>query len=316
MTRKRQASEIAQKINKKVMKKAHRENYSDVNISDSESDDLAQIEREVQDYIYNEGPGGQALRNSLIIEKISGFLDDKDICQWYDSTHTFRKVIDQMDDVIWKRRTQTLAKALRMSIPLQKKYPGKSFREIFPILKSEVENLVSQIRGSRRSLSLGMEVITTAASLVHYRQFGPPSLILRLHNLDLSKVKVPDNHLCSLVSNVYGRVSIKAVTGCNMVRIIDSVKSVTLNIVSQSLDREITEAVVRAMDTRILSVELESVTLDTRALSNYDGKGNCESIQVLAGHEDRQWLRDWARERHWRVTRDSELLIRVVRYYL
>ena len=85
MTRKRQASEFEQKIDKKITKKARRDNYA--NVYNSDSDNPVQIERQGKvDWIYDEGPGGQALQNPIIMEKISGFLNHNDIYHWYVST--------------------------------------------------------------------------------------------------------------------------------------------------------------------------------------------------------------------------------------
>ena len=90
----------------------------------------------------NEGPGGLALGNPIIMDKISSFLGNKDLCHWYGSSRTFRDIIQQMDDSTWGRRTQKLAKALNVEIP-----PARTFRDMFPIFKKEVDSLIKRIRG-------------------------------------------------------------------------------------------------------------------------------------------------------------------------
>ena len=128
----------------------------------------------------NDGPGGMALGNPIIMDKISSYLGNKDLCHWYASSRTFRDIIQHMDDSTWRRRTQKLAKALNMEIP-----PERTSREMFPIFKKEVDSLISHIRESGRYLSL--ELSTTAARLAHFGHIEFDHLHLLHH--DLSSVK-------------------------------------------------------------------------------------------------------------------------------
>ena len=60
-------------------------------------------------------------------------------------------------------------------------------------------------------------------------------------------------------------VDISNVSGCDLVTILDSVKSNLLIIISQSLSSEETQALVRAMESGVLEVRLnKDVTLDIR----------------------------------------------------
>ena len=112
---------------------------------------------------------------------------------------------------------------------------------------------------------------------------------------------------------------IQTVRGCDLVKIIDSVKCERLVIVNQNLDREATEALVRAMDTRIEDADLKhrlweddtKWNLDMEALTKYNGRGRCKSIILLARKADkyRQWLQDWAQDRDWSVSNDGEVCI-------
>ena len=264
----------------------------------------------------NDGPGGMVLGNAIIMEKISSYLGSKDLCHWYASSRRFRDIIQHMDDSTWRRRTQKLAKALNMEIP-----PERTSREMFPIFKKEVDSLISHIRESGRYLSL--ELFLTAARLAHYGQIEFDHLILQ--DLDLSTV--PREHLCSLASSVKDMFDIQGIRGCDLIKIIDSTKCYKLGIFNLKLDREATEAVVRAMDTRIqlakISVckmyrfqrreqelkekDIRSM-LDTKALTKYNGKGRCKNIILRVGQVDkyRQWLRDWAKARDWTVYIEDE----------
>ena len=62
------------------------------------------------------GPGCLALGNSIIIEKIVGFLNEGDFCRWFDSSKIFKNSIDQMDDIFWRREAKKLATVLRKEI--------------------------------------------------------------------------------------------------------------------------------------------------------------------------------------------------------
>ena len=157
---------------------------------------------------------------------------------------------------------------------------------------------------------------------------------LNLQGVDLSTV--PDEHLCSLASSVRNMFSIRAVKGCDLIKMIDSVKCNTLALTNQNLDREAAEALVQAMETRIEQLEIfngkmfrvppwgsvnlatvqnpeleeEDIKrmLDTNALTKYSGKGRCKYIVLEVGQVDkyRQWLREWAQDRDWSITNDEE----------
>ena len=109
----------------------------------SKANVLSQRKEERGDYIFgNEGPGSLSLQNPIIMDKISSFLSHMDLCHWYGSSREFKDIIEQMDDSTWGRRTQKLAKALNLEIP-----PERTFREMFPIFKKEVDSLIKRIRG-------------------------------------------------------------------------------------------------------------------------------------------------------------------------
>ena len=292
---------------------------------------LSQGKAEKDDIVFRneEGPGGLALRNPIIMDRISSFLDDRDLCQWYGSSRIFKDIIERMDDSTWRRRTQKLAKALNVDIP-----PERTFRAMFPIFKKEVDSLISRIHGPDKfspTYGLTLDLVRAAARLAHYGQKGFNHMILQ--DLDLSTV--PGEHLCSLASSVRNMFSIRAVKGCNLIKMIDSVKCNTLALTNQNLDREAAEALVQAMETRIEQLEIfngkmfrvppwgslnlatvqnpeleeEDIKrmLDTNALTKYSGKGRCKYIVLEVGqvYKYRQWLRDWALDRDWSIMNDA-----------
>ena len=69
---------------------------------------------------------------------------------------------------------------------------------------------------------------------------------LSLWNLELSSIQV--DHLASLASCVTGGVYIAYVSGCDLSPILDSLKCKTLEISSQRLNTQETQALLRAMD--------------------------------------------------------------------
>ena len=206
-----------------------------------------------------------------------------------------------------------------MEIPSDR---DRTFREMFPIFKKEVDSLIKHIRG-RYSWNLPdgltMEQIIAAARLAHYGQIGFKDLTLQFKDLST----IPGEHLCSLASSVREIFDIQTVRGCDLVKIIDSVRSNKLGIFNQNLDREATEALVRAMNTRIefaaigyykkfkmrsWGFEEEDIKwiLDMEALTKYNGKGRCKNIYLRVDWSDnyRQRLRDWAQDRDWSVAFD------------
>ena len=118
---------------------------------------------------------------------------------------------------------------------------------------------------------------------------------------------------------------IRSVSGCDLVSILEHVKSRELNISRQCLGREETEALVQAMETRVERVHLEDeVTLDIEALAKYSGQGKCLQIGVFWREADdslakyTEKLTQWAKCKDWFirtyvVAKDSGNLIGFMR---
>ena len=119
---------------------------------------------------------------------------------------------------------------------------------------------------------------------------------------------VPAEHLASLVSSVTKWVGISNVVGCDLVTILDSVKSQELHIWHQSLGSEETQALVQAMESRVEKVKLwREVTLNIRILMDYNGQGKCWELECVCDTADKHkgQLRTWAMSRNWTVTHDN-----------
>ena len=120
-----------------------------------------------------------------------------------------------------------------------------------------------------------------------------------LQNVDLTSV--PAEHLASLVSSVTEWLGIRNVSGCDLVNILESVKSIRLAIFRQSLGSEETQALVWAMESRVGWVGLDrEVTLDIRDLMEYNGQGKCRVVECYSDTADRYrvQLRTWAKSRN------------------
>ena len=121
--------------------------------------------------------------------------------------------------------------------------------------------------------------VPCAASFAHHGLLKYPGNGILLRDINLSSV--PAEHMASLVSIARTYVSIRNVSGCSLVPILDNVKC-QLSISYQSLDREETEALARVIKGCGIdrSVYLdESVKLDMSTLSS-------DNVNVLVEHVD------------------------------
>ena len=117
-------------------------------------------------------------------------------------------------------------------------------------------------------------VITCAAILHRQGLLGSVELLM-LGDVDLTSVSTED--LTSLVSSVTRCVIICNVSGCDLVTILDSVKSEYLYITRQSLDNEETRALVGAMELHVARLRL-NMGVDIFTLTRYDGQGQCGEV--------------------------------------
>ena len=150
-------------------------------------------------------------------------------------------------------------------------------------------------------------MIDCAAGLAYHRLLGSEQVMV-LRNVDLASV--PTEHLASLASSVTGIVSINNLCGCNLVTILESVKSEKLSISSQSLDSEETQALVRSMESGVEWVWLYvGVTLDIRDLMEYSGHGKCREVVCYRARDTadryREKLRTWDTSKNWEMICDG-----------
>ena len=153
------------------------------------------------------------------------------------------------------------------------------------------------IRGNRDIMKL-----MRGASLVHHGLLISVDTVW-LYNVDLSPV--PAQHLASLASFVRRDLNIVNVTGCDLVSLVSCLKCQKLDIKSQRLGREETQALVQAMESGVEKVVLlldDEVTLDMEALAEYSGQGVCRMVGLGdTATRYRGELVTWARSRNWRV---------------
>ena len=262
------------------------------------------------------GPGGLALRNALIMKKIVSFLDDRELSCWYESCHTFRNIIEKMDEICWKGRVQKLAIALQIFDLYEEAgvYQQLPFREIFYILLSK--QIKSKLVGRKyyphfsKVYQVTPPFLCEAARLAHQGILGPlTSLCLR--SVDLATV--PTDHLCSLVASVTDFIEFGDI---DLSLVLDHVRcrELKLQIICEPLQPEDTRALVRAMKTRVTILRLEGhsvmATLNHGALTDYDGKGKCEQVIVSntpmarpVMHYGKDSLKMWAMRINWYLTR-------------
>ena len=157
------------------------------------------------------------------------------------------------------------------------------------------------------------EVISCAASFAHHGLLTSLKL-LAMCDVDLSKV--PSQHLLSLASCVTYILTIKNVRSFDLVALLDSVELEVMEISGQNLSTEETQALVRAMETRVKVTRLGhwhwmELTLDIDALTQYNGQGKCGCIMMdmsspSSGTEEK--LENWRLGANWDRNRSESYL--------
>jgi len=124
---------------------------------------------------------------------------------------------------------------------------------------------------------------------------------------------VPTDHLRTLIPCVKERIDMGNVTGYDVTSFLDSVNCTNL-LLKPTLNQEETDALVRAMNTRVDHVSLAdlgslSFDVDTlRSLTKYKGDGKCSTINCFwyepNGWQQQpviEWAEQWARRMNWSV---------------
>ena len=118
-----------------------------------------------------------------------------------------------------------------------------------------------------------LEFITCSAALAHHGLLGAVDYVT-LVDVDRNKLvdlsTIPAHHLVSLISSATRGVRIDHVTGCDLVSLIDSLKCKKLTIILlRTLGMEETQALLRAMESRVEVVDLSLVEISIEALTKY-----------------------------------------------
>merc|ERR1719154_386116 len=102
------------------------------------------------------------------------------------------------------------------------------------------------------------------------------------------------------------------VSGCDLVSLLSSVSKLKeLDISSQGLGREETQALVQSMESSV-EKETQDGELDTEALAEYSGQGACRELEFyfpwggVIAETYKEELRTLVRNRNWRVGRDRD----------
>ena len=182
-----------------------------------------------------------------------------------------------------------------------------------------IQSLIERVKSSLRGGSVSGGDVTTVmcgASLSHHGLLGSLSRMM-LCDVDLSQV--PDKDLvslASLASCVTGDLRIRNVTGGQQIAtLLTNLKCNRLLISRQSLGQGETRALVQAMESSVEEVWLWEVSLEREALSEYSGQGVCREVSLWNDTAARykEELKQWAGNRNWRVTKDTDEMFYVER---
>ena len=261
------------------------------------------------------GPVGSALRNHIIMKMIVNCLNDGELDSWYESCMFVKKIIDEMGDSIWTGRVdrklvvwegilsleaETMCNYLRLQ-ELPDEWDRKSAREQFNILKTPLDEYVKMIKEKVESF-VQRDFIVEAAFLAYHGLLG--SIGCLDWDCDFPNGNdeyCPTENLCALVASVTGSVNILDIDQydtmdwnlkpsrellANLGSILANIKCETLTIclLQSRIETEVTEVLVRAMQSGVKKVNLDSNDrhkddpIDIAALTKYDGKGTCEEI--------------------------------------
>ena len=175
----------------------------------------------------------------------------------------------------------------------------------------EAEDLVAKIQNEVTSPRL--PEINTIAYLAHHTPQNIPYVqwllcsVRKLKLQDVDLTSVPVEHLASLASCV--KISLHIINVRTTTPILDNIKCRYLVIKKQGLGREETQALVRAMESRVQEVELhDGVSLDLTTLTQYSGHGKCESVRCDGDTADkyREEVRSWGERMNWKFLETLE----------
>ena len=181
---------------------------------------------------------------------------------------------------------------------------GHLHQEILDIKASKIIGILNDDDVDSTSLAL---VACAAALATHEYITEVDSLCL--DDLDLDSVSAAD--LVNLVKCVRHNISIYGVRG-NLCSVLENVECKTLVIADLNLSTADTQNLLTAMVSCVESVQLlGDVVLDLDTLSQYDGKGACEEVELFDDtdmrHRDR--VKMWMEKIDWKYTVDGLAMI-------
>merc|ERR1711971_930236 len=150
-----------------------------------------------------------------------------------------------------------------------------------------IESLTERFRSVIVNGNGDKRKLMCAASLAHYGLlYSVARLVLRYVGLS----RVPAQQLASLTSRVTSEPIIRNVSGGYLVSLLSSLKCKWLDITSQSLGREETQALVQAMESGVKRVMLGGgLTLDMDTLAEYSGQGACWRVTLWDDTAAKYW---------------------------
>ena len=157
--------------------------------------------------------------------------------------------------------------------------------------------VLPQTRLPQASAFPSLSELITAASLAQHGLLGRVQIVC-MRDVDLASV--PAEHLASLASYWADNVYISNVS--NLRCFLGGIKCKQL-FYKQILNSEETEDLVRAMESGVEVVSLIMVSLDIRALTQYNGQGKCRKVICFRGIADKykEDLKSWAEKINWTV---------------
>ena len=142
-------------------------------------------------------------------------------------------------------------------------------------------------------------------------------VLIVIGDIDLSCI--PVQNLASLVACVRFSVSIENVRGCDLLKLLESVRSnhLFMFIDQQSLNSEETKTLVKALETYLEFFWWEygeqEGTLDIAAMTQYSGLGKCSHMVFLKGAKYKEKFRTWAEGRDWEMLEQDDLGFLLIR---
>ena len=218
----------------------------------------------------------------------------------------------QWGPIIRKR----LERSWDITLPSEEKISKALELEAVGILPAAVmENLSEQLREKLKLFQSmhSLQDIRCAASLANKGLLGNVEA-LKLEDADLSSV--PAQNLLSLVACVRFVVKIENDRGCDLLKILESVRSSWLKIRRHSLDTEETKTLVKALETNLerfywWGYGEGSTPPDITAMTQYSGLGKCKhmsfvNMNFVNGAKYKEQFRTWAEGKDWEMFEEDE----------